>query len=55
MTFSVRLSRIMYPTKSSIAIAIATVSHTGSSRGEHRSRATMNRMSNVELMTLSPK
>ncbi len=44
----------MKPTKSSSATAIATVSQTGK-RDASQKPNTMKRMSDAELMTLSPK
>ncbi len=52
-TFSVRLSRIIQPTKASIARTSATLSHTGS-RAASQKPTHIAAMSMTELMTLSP-
>jgi len=53
MMLRARLSRIIAPTPISIASVSATVAHTGR-RMAARNPNTMARMSNTELITLSP-
>ena len=53
MMFNVRLSRMNHRTKSSIAMVSATIVQTGR-RDAIRKPATMARMSQTELRTLSP-